>query len=102
EASGTKYVPPHLLESWKERDPVTCYESFLRAEGILSEETIVGMKQEYRNYLEEELREVLVPEYLLADNATELGDVYASVPEARVIAKIDNSTPQLFEAIVNV
>ena len=29
EASGTKYVPQHLFDEWKEKDPVTNFEKFL-------------------------------------------------------------------------
>ncbi|MEO1416480.1 MAG: dehydrogenase E1 component subunit alpha/beta [Bacteroidota bacterium] len=50
EASGTKYVPQHLFEEWKVRDPLSNYEEWLIAQGILSEEEkvkiITGFKQE--------------------------------------------------------
>ena len=29
EASGTKYVPNYLFETWKKKDPVINYENFL-------------------------------------------------------------------------
>ncbi|MFZ9658127.1 MAG: thiamine pyrophosphate-dependent dehydrogenase E1 component subunit alpha, partial [Crocinitomicaceae bacterium] len=37
EASGTKYYPEGLQESWESRDPVVAYENYLLAEGMLSE-----------------------------------------------------------------
>jgi 2-oxoisovalerate dehydrogenase E1 component len=26
EASGTKYVPQHLFDEWKQKDPLDCFE----------------------------------------------------------------------------
>ncbi|MEM9985734.1 MAG: thiamine pyrophosphate-dependent dehydrogenase E1 component subunit alpha, partial [Bacteroidota bacterium] len=36
EASGTKYVPPALMEHWSTLDPVENYERFLLGEGLLT------------------------------------------------------------------
>ena len=36
EASGVKYVPPHLFEEWKQKDPIQQYENYLLKEKILS------------------------------------------------------------------
>src|SRR6186997_970582 len=38
EASGVKYVPQHLFEEWKEKDPVTNFENYLIEETVLSDE----------------------------------------------------------------
>lgn len=99
EASGIKYVPSHLLEAWQVKDPVSNYENFLRAEGILREEVAVSIRKECRESIEEELRDAFVPEFVIADNAGELRDVYALGSGDRIIDKIDNSTPELFEAV---
>jgi 2-oxoisovalerate dehydrogenase E1 component len=45
EASGTKYVPPHLFEEWAKKDPVKNYEAFLLNEKILSPEKIESIKE---------------------------------------------------------
>lgn len=36
EASGTKYVPKELFETWEKKDPVVNYENWLIGEGIIS------------------------------------------------------------------
>jgi 2-oxoisovalerate dehydrogenase E1 component len=55
EASGVKYVPQHLFEEWREKDPVSGYEHYLLEEEIISGETIGLIKQETKNYIEQEL-----------------------------------------------
>ena len=40
EASGTKYVPKELFEEWGKKDPVTNYENYLLANGIITEEEV--------------------------------------------------------------
>ncbi|HJU45706.1 MAG TPA: thiamine pyrophosphate-dependent dehydrogenase E1 component subunit alpha, partial [Chitinophagaceae bacterium] len=56
EASGTKYVPQHLFDEWKERDPISNYEQYLLKENILQQETIDAIREEYKRYIEEELK----------------------------------------------
>ena len=38
EASGTKYVPNELLQSWDLKDPLLNYAAFLKTQGVLTEE----------------------------------------------------------------
>ena len=56
EASGTKYVPPHLFEEWKVKDPVENFENWLLEEGILTEgeqkKIRAGIKKEIEAGLE--------------------------------------------------
>jgi 2-oxoisovalerate dehydrogenase E1 component len=56
EASGTKYVPKELFDTWGRKDPVTTYEKFLIAEGVLTdnliEEKRATIKHEIENGLE--------------------------------------------------
>jgi 2-oxoisovalerate dehydrogenase E1 component len=56
EASGTKYVPKELFDTWGRKDPVNTYEKFLIAEGVLTEDLIEEkraiIKHEIENGLE--------------------------------------------------
>jgi 2-oxoisovalerate dehydrogenase E1 component len=38
EASGTKYVPQELMDTWEKKDPVTNFQQYLLEHGILTEE----------------------------------------------------------------
>lgn len=81
EASGTKYVPPALLEKWAERDPVSSFEAFLVASGVLDAAAVDQIRGEIRVYIEEELRVAGSGEGRLASADEELEDVYASIAE---------------------
>lgn len=77
EASGTKYVPQHLLDAWKQKDPVTNYEAYLQFIGLLNEEK--------KNEIHETIKQAIENELVIANNSLaitidtqkELTDVYA-------------------------
>lgn len=81
EASGTKYVPPELIEEWSSKDPVAGYTRKLLDSGIKQEEL-----DEIRREVEAEVE--AAAEYALAQPgvestlATELGDVFAPSVES--------------------
>ncbi len=86
EASGTKYVPPHLFELWKQKDPVDNYEQFLIAEGVLTEALRDEIRKEFRDKIESELVKGFEAPPMPVDEEEEVNDVYAeSTPGARVL-----------------
>jgi 2-oxoisovalerate dehydrogenase E1 component len=56
EASGTKYVPKELFEEWGRKDPIKNFEQFLTAENIITEMQIADIHNEFKNYIDEELK----------------------------------------------
>lgn len=80
EASGTKYVPAELFEIWKEKDPIDNYERFLLQEGILTEQTVAAIREEIRDYIEQELKQGYQAATIVTDLAEEIQDVYAPSP----------------------
>jgi 2-oxoisovalerate dehydrogenase E1 component len=82
EASGTKYVPAGLFDEWAKQDPIANFERFLEAEGILSREQLVAIREELRSYIEEELRIGFDAPSTVANIKLELEDVYAPLPKA--------------------
>ncbi len=83
ESSGTRYVPPQLLEEWKHKDPIDKYEAFLLREGVVTGEDIEAIKEAHKKYIEEELDHTEDAETLVPDITKELEDVYAPLPSAR-------------------
>ncbi len=78
EASGTKYIPPELFESWAEKDPVSSYENWLAESGLLNEEKIKEIRNEFRTIIESAIR---VHEHaVVADTEKEIKDMYAETP----------------------
>jgi 2-oxoisovalerate dehydrogenase E1 component len=79
EASGTKYYPEGLIESWQSKDPVMRYRSEVLASGSATESELKDLEEELAAYVLESLNVALdepKPEY---DEHTELSDVYAPV-----------------------
>jgi 2-oxoisovalerate dehydrogenase E1 component len=77
EASGTKYVPPALLEEWAEKDPIANYEAFLTHLGILSSDDLTHIKQELKSQIEAAITAGMVDTPVLPNTLDELADVYA-------------------------
>jgi 2-oxoisovalerate dehydrogenase E1 component len=76
EASGTKYVPPHLFEEWAQRDPVACYEKFLIEQAILSGEEIEHIKSETKEFIEHELQKGFQAASIVPDTEEEINDIF--------------------------
>lgn len=77
EASGTKYVPKELFEEWGRKDPIKNYEQFLIDEKIITEMQVADTRNEFRTYIEAELKAGEAAVALLANTKEELRDVYA-------------------------
>ncbi len=79
EASGTKYVPAELFEQWGKKDPVFCYEDYLVQLGLLNDEKIKDIRNEFRILIEESI--VVSKNPIYVDRALEIKDMYADVLE---------------------
>lgn len=77
EASGVKYVPPGLFETWGKKDPVSNYEQYLLAENILTAEKAEAIKAETKAYIETELSIAYNAKPIVPEAQEELDDVYA-------------------------
>lgn len=77
EASGTKYVPQELLDSWTTKDPLINFENFLVTEGVLSHTMRDVYAVQIKNEIEEHLDKAYAEEPVTPNLTTELGDVYA-------------------------
>lgn len=99
EASGTKYVPPHLFEQWKKKDPVDNYEAWLQNEGILSEENKQNTRKEILAAMEVDLESVFAEPEPTPDMEEELADMYAPVQYAQMEASGPESEKRLVDAI---
>ena len=98
EASGTKYVPPELFKIWELKDPVKKYEEYIKSIGIISEEGVQQIRNEFKDKIEDELTIGFNTNIIVPDVEEELEDIYAvkSDPDgyrdsnAKVV---DNSRP---------
>jgi len=77
EASGTKYVPPTLLEDWSKKDPVANFEAWLLEQRILSADSVADIREDVKADIESQLKDVPDAQPLIPDTQEELQDVYA-------------------------
>ncbi|MGF1566288.1 MAG: thiamine pyrophosphate-dependent enzyme [Flavobacteriales bacterium] len=84
EASGTKYYPEGLIDSWAEKDPVDNYEAFLLETGVVTPETAESIRSEIREHINSELKAALALPPVTVDLHNELNDVYRSAVPAPV------------------
>ncbi len=89
EASGVKYVPPHLFEEWAKKDPLTNYENYLIAEGILNQELIDAYRKEFQEEIETGLDATFAEEEVVPNTEEELSDMYAPFQQPSDISLID-------------
>jgi 2-oxoisovalerate dehydrogenase E1 component len=106
EASGTKYVPQKLFDIWKLKDPVTKYEEYIKSVGVLNDEQVESIKNEFKEKIEEELK---IASDMYRDTARnvepdpdeELEDVYATVQDTiHKVQVINNSKPTYHSSLI--
>lgn len=88
EASGVKYVPKELLETWAEKDPVKNFEDFLQQQGVLSDEQKQEIRQRHQQAIDVALQEVFAEPEIVADLQTELSSVYAPYQQQLVVEDV--------------
>lgn len=107
EASGTAYVPGHLFEEWKVRDPILRLERFLLDKGWATDPDLEAVRSQADRAFADDLERALNapdPDPLMAGYETRvLGDVPPSSPprdagpaEGRFIDGIRNALHQAF------
>lgn len=77
EASGTKYVPQELFDTWQEKDPIQNFEDFLLEECILDEAQIEAIKVQFKQEIEQDVEAVFAMPDMEPDEQQELQDMYA-------------------------
>jgi 2-oxoisovalerate dehydrogenase E1 component len=76
EASGTKYVPQELMDTWAIKDPVENYRKFLSENGILSEDFDTALRSEIKKEIDESLALANAEPEIASSYNEELDDVY--------------------------
>jgi len=101
EASGTKYVPPGLLEEWSKKDPINNYELYLLNNNIISKVDVIGIRNNIKELIERELDIAYNAGPIQVDSSIELADVYAPyTPDKLLLEPVGQSREVRFiEAI---
>ncbi len=99
EASGTKYVPKKLMESWAKKDPLENYERFLMSEKILTKELIESLRSEIKSDIDSGLEKAYAELSPSVNTLVEIADMYATTNEEIVTEKGSKSEKRYVDAI---
>ncbi len=99
EASGTKYVPQELFDEWGKKDPISNYEAFLFAEGVLNDSLKQSVYDELKQGMDDDLAAVFAEPEVVADTEEELRDIYAPYTQIITEAQGPKSAKRLVDAI---
>ena len=77
EASGTKYYPEGLIDTWAKVDPVDGLRGHLMGSGVLDEATEEAMREDIKARIESGLKDAAAEPMILASTELELNDRYA-------------------------
>ena len=99
EASGTKYVPQELMDTWAKKDPLKNYETFLVSKNILTEQKITNTNKEIKAEINEHLQMAFNEESLSANLATELKDVFKPYQQEIITPSNKKTNIRLIDAI---
>lgn len=77
EASGTKYYPEGLQDTWKTKDPVEAFEAYLLEQGILTEAAKKKVQAKHKQTIQEGLDLAYAEPNIEPNTEAELADVFA-------------------------
>ncbi|HLT54301.1 MAG TPA: dehydrogenase E1 component subunit alpha/beta [Flavobacteriaceae bacterium] len=78
EASGTRYVPQELMDTWAAKDPIENYRQFLLQEGVLDEVTDVQYHETIKAEIDKALEIAGAESPIIPNLEDELNGVYKS------------------------
>ena len=76
EASGVKYVPKDLIDTWAKKDPIANFESFLLENELINESDIKSIKEILNKEINDNLEIAYNEDYPIANVEFELSDVF--------------------------
>ncbi|TWR28431.1 dehydrogenase [Mucilaginibacter achroorhodeus] len=99
EASGVKYVPPHLIEQWKQKDPLDCFEKFLLDEQVLRPEWVPYLRNEFTSLIDTEIEKVFNEPDIIPHVQTEEQAMYRLFNTPRHVPSETSTDKRYIDAI---
>jgi len=99
EASGTKYVPNELLQSWDLKDPLLNYVAYLKTQGILTEEIEVASKASIVKEIQDGLDIAFAEPTIESTTTNELNDVFHQFKYEEISENNEFNNLRLVDAI---
>jgi 2-oxoisovalerate dehydrogenase E1 component len=99
EASGTKYYPEGLIESWEKKDPVDNFEVWLIEQGILTADSVLRIRDEIKQEINASLKEAYEEPVITPNLEKELNEVYKPFSNTEITPQGPNTTMRFIDAI---
>ncbi|MFY0604329.1 MAG: dehydrogenase E1 component subunit alpha/beta [Flavobacteriaceae bacterium] len=99
EASGTKYVPQELMDTWAAKDPVINFENYLISENRIDKDFIKQTKESIKAEIETHLQKAYDEPTIVPDLETELNDVFKAHSQEIVPPSDNKEKIRLIDAI---
>ena len=99
EASGTKYVPQDLLDTWEAKDPLINFENYLLEQKHLTQEDISDFKSDIKKEITDGLDLAFNEPTIIANKEQELKDVYHHYEYQKIAPNNQTKELRLIDAI---
>ena len=99
EASGTKYVPQDLLDTWEAKDPLINFENYLLEQKHLTQEDISVFKSDIKKEITDGLDLAFNEPTIIANKEQELKDVYHHFEYQEIAPNDQTKELRLIDAI---
>ncbi len=99
EASGTKYVPKELLQSWDLKDPLLNYTAFLKTQGVLTDEIEAVSKASIVKEIQDGLDIAFAEPPIESTTTNELNDVFHQFEYKEIKENNESNNLRLVDAI---
>ena len=99
EASGTKYVPQDLLDTWEAKDPLINFENYLLEQKHLTQEDISDFKSDIKKEITDGLDLAFNEPTIIANKEQELKDVYHHYEYQEIAPNDQTKELRLIDAI---
>lgn len=99
EASGTKYVPKELMETWAKKDPIKNYTAFLKEEHILTDALETQIKEQILTEINTNLQKTFAEPVVSVSLTNELNNVYKSAEIKEIKPKNKTKNIRLVDAV---
>ncbi|MGC6432590.1 MAG: alpha-ketoacid dehydrogenase subunit alpha/beta [Crocinitomicaceae bacterium] len=99
EASGTKYYPEGLQDTWELQDPIVNYELYLKEIGLLTDDLAKTMKEAIKAEIIEEFEIAFKEDKVPVSTEIELKDVYAPFNQFVIPPSKNKSEKRFIDAV---
>lgn len=96
EASGTKYVPKELMETWAKKDPVENYQQYLVNEKIIDDKFIDTLRKKIKKDIDKGLEVAFAETYPQANTQLEFDDMHAPFKQQVIAPASDKKSEKRF------